>query len=160
MQKPKQFYKTGWVLPFIDGRCQFNNLRDNYGVYIIKNPSGVIVYVGVSHINIKPDKKVGSLKKTAARHFYPWPDRKQRRFYYPQNAGYKIRFLVCSSSQATRLEQVLRVRLKPKDNPIVSDLDARLIAELEESRSKREAFKEIFGYYQDERSQPVEDCPF
>ena len=162
MARKMKFYKTGWVLPFIDRRCQFTNLKDNYGCYIIKNAHGRIVYVGVSHVNFdKSGRKTGSLYKTAARHFYPWKDNSQRRFSYPQDGGYKIRFVITTAGRATKLEISLRKFLNPQDNPISPELtqDIPVIRAFDSARFRRE-IEEMQGIYRAAPSEDLDECPF
>ena len=104
------YIKTKFIKPYLKaGKTNLLFCVGRAGVYIIKDWYGVIVYIGYSG---------GDLYKTLTRHFQKWPDLKQRRVTYSQNDGHTIRVVLTSPKRAAALEITLRLKYKPKDNPM------------------------------------------
>lgn len=82
--------------------------RGKAGVYLIKNPRGKLVYIGMSETN---------LYGTLTRHFQAWNDPTQKRTVYPQEIGYKARIIYTRKDQAAALERALIIKHRPRDNP-------------------------------------------
>lgn len=93
------------------GRTTFPQSKDRSGVYLIKE-NGKIVYVGYSAKN---------LYKTMYRHFQTWNHFLQEIVSYKDRLKknkYTVRVIFCTPNQAARLERMLIVKLKPRDNAV------------------------------------------
>jgi hypothetical protein len=100
--------KSRFVNPYLkNGRTAFPETTGKAGVYVVRDGKNVIRYVGYSGTN---------LYKTMYRHFQSWQDRSQVRVTYPKT-GFQVKVFVCTPKQAAALEEVLRRKLKPRDNP-------------------------------------------
>lgn len=89
------------------GKTNIGFCREKSGCYLIYK-GDKLRYIGMSGTD---------LYKTITRHFQSWNDRTQVRTTYPQDSSYKISIVLCSPSQAGRLERYLIVRMQPVDNP-------------------------------------------
>jgi excinuclease UvrABC nuclease subunit len=87
------------------GKTNIRNFVNKSGVYIIYDKNKEVKYVGYS---------VSNLYKTCLRHFQSWKDRSQYRATFPKD--YLVRIIICTPTQAARLEAALIERLKPTDN--------------------------------------------
>ena len=108
MSKPR-LAKSRFLKPYnTDGSTNMAFCKSKAGVYLIKNETGDIVYIGFSATN---------LYKTVLRHFQSWDDNKQVRVSYPYKHTFTVRVVLTTPGRAEKLERALIVELKPKDNP-------------------------------------------
>ncbi len=120
--------KSKFVCPYdTKGHTPFNIKKiSKSGVYVIKK-NGKIIYVGMSKTNTY---------KTLYRHFQIWNDNREfdrlsknpyskyyERVTYYTDANKKnnfrdftVRVILCTPKQAERLEKLLIIKHKPKDN--------------------------------------------
>lgn len=89
------------------GQTNFRYTDKKSGVYLIYK-NGVLRYVGMSGYNVY---------KTMYRHFQSWKDETQVRTSYRNLKGFSCRVVLCSKSQAQKLEKMLILKYKPTDNP-------------------------------------------
>lgn len=91
------------------GRTQFPESKGKTGCYLIKE-NDRLVYVGYSASN---------LYKTLYRHFEQWNHRVQEVVTYwgqLSRKRYTVRIIYCTASQAARLEKMLIIKYRPRDN--------------------------------------------
>ncbi|MCX6265869.1 MAG: hypothetical protein NTW16_00725 [Bacteroidetes bacterium] len=91
------------------GKTTFRATVGRAGVYLIKE-NGRLVYVGMSAKN---------LYRTLYRHFEKWHHSTQEVVTYVSKLkrnNYSVRVVLCTPSQADRLERALIVRHQPRDN--------------------------------------------
>lgn len=94
-----------------DGKTTFPQTRARAGVYLIKE-AGKLVYIGMSG---------GNLYKTLYRHFEAWHHSQQEVTTYQtrlKKFKYTVRVVLCTPSQAARLERALIIKCKPRDNDL------------------------------------------
>jgi len=112
--------KTAWTNPYENGKptLKHSYYKNKSGVYFIKSEkTGEIYYIGYSGNNIY---------RTLYHHFNEWNDKelqragKERRTY--AKTGYKIRLILCTPLQASRLEKYLIDKMKPKHNKLQYEL--------------------------------------
>ena len=90
-------------------KTNFTTAQNKSGVYIIKE-NGNIVYIGMSGKNIY---------RTLYRHFQAWSHSYQRVVTYQSQLkfnDYSVRLILCTPSQAARLEKYLIIKNQPRDN--------------------------------------------
>jgi excinuclease UvrABC nuclease subunit len=94
--------------PYTNGKTNFRYTAGKSGVYLIyKNDS--LKYVGMSKTDVY---------KTMYRHFQSWNDPTQIRITYNgKSKALRVRVILCTPAQAVRLEKMLILKHKPKDNP-------------------------------------------
>jgi len=103
---------TKFLPPYFKDKGEFKcSLKftetDRAGVYMIKSErSGKVVYIGMSK---------SSLYKALYRHFQQWNDRTQYRATFSKT-GYTIRIILCTPTQAEKLERALIAKHKPESN--------------------------------------------
>ena len=122
-----------------DGKTNFRYTNKKSGVYIIYKNSK-IVYIGFSGYNVY---------KTMYRHFQNWNDSSQIRISYKakrKNHPYTVRVVLAPAKKAERLEKMLIIKHKPKDNP-----DKYL--KYKPTQLDNKAIREFLG-------EKVESCPF
>ena len=126
------------------GKTNLSHAQGKSGVYLIKE-NGKIVYVGQSQTN---------LYRTAIRHFQEWNDKKSPdRVTYKNGLKrnrYTIRTVFTSPTRASKLEEALIRKHKPRDN-----FDK--LQFLEESPKQKEKEKGIINEYQQTYK---DDVPF
>lgn len=130
----KKIKRSKWFAPYLGpGKTAARYLSGKSGVYIIKSgKSNQVLYVGYSG---------SDLYKTLYRHFQSWDDRSQQRVSYSSNGNYLVRVIQCSKAQAWRLEEILRDKLKPRDNPAPLPPDWKTDAT---GKKVYEEYKEVF----------------
>lgn len=92
-----------------NGNTTFPQTQQKSGVYIIKE-SGKIVYIGFSRTN---------LYRTMYRHFQKWNHAGQDVVTYHSKLtrhAYTCRVVLCTPTQAQRLERALILKYNPRDN--------------------------------------------
>ncbi len=89
-----------------EGNRTFADTWGKPGVYLIKNSTGQLVYVGFSTNN---------LARTMYRHFRKWDGRKS--VYL--GPGYTVRVILTTPAQAARLEKYLIKKMQPRDNDLI-----------------------------------------
>lgn len=122
-----------------DGKTNFRYTNGKSGVYLIYK-GDKIVYVGFSGYNVY---------KTMYRHFQSWSDASQVRVSYNakrKNSPYKVRVVLASPKRAERLEKMLILKHKPKDNPMK-------YLTYSPTPADNKAIREYLGT-------PVDSCPF
>ena len=90
-------------------RTNLTYLIKKTGVYIIKE-NNIIVYIGRSGVN---------LYKTMYRHFEHWEHKTQQVITYKHKLNknkYSVKYILCSPSEAIKLEKALILKHKPRDN--------------------------------------------
>lgn len=91
------------------GKTNFPATRNRSGVYLIKE-NAKLVYVGMSGSN---------LYRTLYRHFEAWTHSLQDVVTYQSRLKrhkYTVRVVFCTPAQALRLEKVLIIKNRPRDN--------------------------------------------
>ena len=105
----------------------FRNSSKKSGVYIIKSAkTNKILYVGYS---------ASDLYRTMYRHFQSWNDNTQQRITYKNRSSYLVRLVFTSPARANKLEEGLRAKYQPQDNPQqikLNQLDKQAIKQTEE----------------------------
>ncbi len=94
-----------------EGKTTFPATVDRSGVYLVKE-NGKVVYIGMSKIN---------LYRTLYRHFQAWSHSLQEVTTYQSRLKknkYTVRVVLCTPSQAERLERALIIKNKPRDNEL------------------------------------------
>lgn len=86
------------------------------------------------------------LYKTMYRHFQDWKSSNQTRVTYSYLKDITCRVILCTPKQAERLEKMLILKYKPKDNPM--------------KYSRYKPTKLDKKIYDDWLGEPVESCPF
>jgi hypothetical protein len=121
-----------------DGTTNFRYTQGKPGCYVIYKGDKP-VYVGMSGTNVY---------KTMYRHFQSWNDKTQVRITYKPKAvkPFSCRVILCTPSQAARLEKMLILKYKPKDNPMKYNLFTA-------DKQDIKVYDEYFGT-------PLETCPF
>ena len=100
--------KSRWIAPYTNKRTNAPGIKGKSGVYLIRKAgTDKILYRGFS---------TSDLYKTLYRHFQSWEDDNQVRVTYPKS-GYQIRIILCTPKQAKNLEEALRYKYLPKENP-------------------------------------------
>jgi hypothetical protein len=120
-----------------NGSTNFRYTYGKSGCYIIYKKDKP-VYVGISKTNVY---------KAMYSHFQSWHDKTQERITYKSKAMklFLCRVILCSPMQAVRLEKMLILKYKPKDNP--------------EKYLNFTAEKPDVKVYDDFIGAPVEYCP-
>ena len=101
-------YKFRSKAPYTNGKTNFRYTSKKSGVYLIYK-NDVLRYVGMSKTDVY---------KTMYRHFQSWNDPTQvRTTYNGKSKDIRCRVVLCTPAQAVRLEKMLILKHKPKDNP-------------------------------------------
>lgn len=134
--------KTSFHKPYKKRKGKvFNTFLHSYfkgksGCYIIKK-GRMYAYVGQSGSDVY---------KTMYRHFQSWNDKTQRRVVYPKFSNdITVQIILCTPSQALRLETILIKRYKPTDNAmkleLINNAENRRV---EDSLAKSKQIKENY----------------
>lgn len=111
--------KTKWVPPYnTDGKTNFLSTTNKSGCYLIKE-NNVVVYVGYSGYN---------LYKTLYRHFQEWNGQQHLVSYKNKlkSNNYKVRVILCTPTQALKLEKAYINKHKPRDNKNMIEDDYKI----------------------------------
>ena len=106
--------KFKFLTPYIQGNqagkiTRYPETKNKSGVYIIKE-NNVIVYVGYSGTN---------LYRTLYRHFETWNAKYEQVVTYKNKLNknqYTVRIILCTPTQAGKLEKMLIINYQPRDN--------------------------------------------
>lgn len=122
-----------------DGKTNFRYTAKKSGVYVIYRNSDP-VYVGMSKTDVY---------RTMYRHFQQWNDNTQIRVTYDLKrlrSNFTCRVIICTPAQAERLEKMLILKYKPKDNPMK-------YSAFQPQKMDKVAYDDFIGT-------PIESCPF